>query len=232
MLRASRLVTVGVLAVTGCSLFTSIDGVSGGDEPSAGLPDATPGEDSGNVVTDANGTNDATSAPDVDADAAPLPNLQPNGGFETINAGACGSEWGVFQGEGTRVSMPRNGTYACRACGNHVSDQNYSLNDGRSTNIAVLPGQRYRVEAWVRAIDAAGEGQAVRGTIRIYETASAVTVVQRIDPPTIALTQTWTRLETVLDISKAGDFNYYVSFDNGPLGSCALIDDVVVQRLF
>jgi hypothetical protein len=238
MLRLFRLAGFGLVA--GCSIFTAFDGVSGGADDggtSVGADGASTEDgggaaaDTGASATDSGGATDSNVGIDADADAA-LPNLQPNGGFEIVNAAGCGSEWGVFQGTATRVSTPRSDTYSCKACGNHPTDKTYSLNDGDSTNITVAPGQRYFVEAWVRAIDAAGEGQTVRGIIRIYAPGSSTDVVQRIDPPTIALTTTWARLETLLDITQAGDFNYYISFNNGALGSCALVDDVVIHRMW
>jgi hypothetical protein len=223
---------LGLALLGGCSLFTSIDGVSGGaaDGPSDAGDASTNGSgDGGGGTPDANGAPDADAATAADADAA-LPNLQPNGDFELVNGGGCGSEWGVFQGTPTRVGTPRSGTYACKACGDDSSDPNYSLNSSDSANIDVHPGERYSVEAWVRAVDDAGAGQTVRGVIRIYATGTT-TVVQRIDPPVVALTTTWTRIDTLLDITAAGDFNYYVSFNGGAVGSCALVDDVVIHRL-
>lgn len=233
MLRPFGLASVVVIG--GCSLFTSFDGVSGGDDPPAGGADASTADTGGGSADDGGGgATDAGGSADVSADVdASLPNLQPNGGFELVNAGGCGAEWGVFQGSGTRVTGGRTGTYACKACGTaNTADGNYSLNNGDSANIAVKPGQRYVVEAWVRALDDNGTVQTARGVIRIYASGSTTVVVQRVDPPAVALTKTWTRLETTLDINVDGRFNYYVSFNQGPAGSCALVDDVVVQRIW
>jgi hypothetical protein len=233
MLRAFRFLGIGVLSLAGCSLFTAIEGFSEGDDftppNSDAAPEAVaPGNDAS--VTDAAASSDADAA--TDADAAPPPNLQPNGGFEIVNGSGCGVEWGGFQATRTRVTTPRTGTYACKSCGNHPSDGSYSLSSLNSaTNIQVKPGERYRVEAWVRALDGAVGTQNVRGVIRIYAPGDSTNVVQRIDPPAVPLTTTWLRLETILAITDAGDFNYYVSSVDGPISSCSLADDIVVQRL-
>lgn len=228
MLRAFCL--AGLALVASCSIFTSIDGVSGGagDGPDGG-PEAAV-QDGGGGATDAGGGDDgSTVTGDADADAS-LPNLQPNGGFELVTGGGCGTEWGVFQGNATRVTDAHAGTYACKACGTSTTDKNYSLNAADKTNITVQPGQRYVVEAWVRALDGATGMQTVRGTIRIYATGTT-NVVQRIDPPVVPLTTAWMKLETTLDITVDGELDYYISFYDGPLGSCALIDDVVLNRV-
>ena len=122
-------VLAGIVAVTsavGCSLFTSIDGVSGGQDPAdaatasdANIPDVVDEF----PASDAAGGNDAVATSDADAS---LPNLHPNGGFELVNANGCGAEWGVFQGSGTRVSEAHTGTYACKACGTNTMDSEIS----------------------------------------------------------------------------------------------------------
>jgi hypothetical protein len=233
MRRASGIVVLAA-AFAGCSLLTTIDGVSGGGDDGRGEADATATDTGGGTNADTGLDPNDTGVPadsNADVDAA-LPNLQPNGGFELVNGSGCGNEWGVFQGSGTRVGDARSGSYACKACGTSTSESEYTLANGDSAKLEVAPGQRIRVEAWVRVYDDAASQQSVRGVIRIFAPDGGTNVVQRIDPPLVPVTTTWMRLETILDVTVAGRFNYYVAFLGGALASCALVDDVVVQRMW
>lgn len=227
-MRRWSLLAVGSALVAACS-FTSLDGVSGGGSD---VPDAQ---------AESGSTNDATGSEDVApsdtgadttvADSGPDggPNLQPNGDFELFTGGSeCGPQWGSFMSNATRVTDAHGGSYACQLCA--TSSNNYSLGNGDSALIDVVPGERYVVTAWVKAVGADAGGQTTRGSIRIYASASDMTIVQRADPAQIPLSTTWTQIQTILDITKAGRFNYYVQFNNGDATACGLVDDVEIHR--
>lgn len=218
-----RVLFFAVMLSAACSLTTSLDGLTGGPDPSTpetGPPDVfTPDVvpiDAPSDVVDA-----ATDAPVVG------PNLYPAGTFDTSDNICSGTAYHskVDRSMPGRASSP----YACQICATGSASDIYTLD--RFTGIVPHAGETYRVTAWMKIDGAAvppagGVMLAVRSAVidpfEIYEQSAT---------PNVAATTEWQQLTVDLVVTRdAPSLEYFVG---GPFDatSCFLVDDVEIRKV-
>lgn len=224
--RIAGLIAGLAIATSACSLFTSLDGLSGG---SAAVPFDGAGADvavAADVLTD----SDVGSTLDVrDADAGDDagPNLHPQGTFET---GSC-DPWVSYQGSLDFASPGHTGSGACRACAAPGATSIFSGDDNGASGDAVL-GATYHAEGWVRSAPNAPAPPNVALFLRSDTLQNGNFVQLELnESPEAPIDATWQRFETSLDITMpGGTINVFIA---GPAaaGACFLFDDVVLRRV-
>ncbi|MBS2018661.1 MAG: hypothetical protein JST00_37690 [Deltaproteobacteria bacterium] len=218
-----------VLGVGGCSLFTSLEGLSGGggDGGSPISPDAASVAEAGS--TDATTSTDASSTSDADedagSDAGPAPpNVHPNGTFDTTL-----DPWAAFQGTASKDTTARTGPFSLRACGK-AGFGYFTADDGSAFEGPVL-GATYRAEAWVRTAPGAAVPPVIKIFLRSASFTPDFTSVESTEADGPALTSTWQKLSVTLKLTKpAQRLGIYVGADYVP-EACFLLDDVALQRV-
>ena len=219
-----------------CSLFTSLDGLSGGsptlpteaaafDVEAADALDARP--ESGAPPSEG-GSGDAGD----DGPAPRGPNYFPIGDFEL--GSSCSGQG--YNSSYTLDPIARSGTQSCRVCHAYGQPPNVYSYDKTIDSIGAPPkGSRYYVEAWLRsAPDAAPPTGGAEITLRDFRTTGGTfTAVDERHSGYTRLGSEWTKVAVEFSIADTTDgLDVYV---DAPLESgttCFLLDDVVVQRVY
>lgn len=187
------------------------------DAPDAASTDAAaPGN-----VDAGSSAGDAASA---DGDAGALPNLHPNGTFDTT----C-SPWTSFQGTASHVpSDGRTSAGACRFCTNGSSS--YFTADDTGILGAPVVGGEYEARVWVRAADSTALPSKVSLGLRTRD-ASKTEVQDGYVELATPLSTTWQMLTAKLLVTQPAKELAVVVGATPVEDSCFLLDDVTVVRI-
>jgi len=231
-----RVLACAVFALAGgCSILTSLDGLSSPNDPTPGGSEAGPdGTTSANDAGDSGSSSDALSdtgssadvTVDSGTDSGPsLPNLHPNGSFEANIV-----PWGAYQGVVTQNDLARTGAHSLRACGNNGVDF-YTADDGSALGAPTI-GAMYRAEVWVRTSPGAPAPPSMTLFIRSVNFTGGFQSIETANVDTVgAITSTWQKLSVTITITKAAErFGVFVGADPSA-GGCFLLDDVVLQKI-
>ena len=230
-----RILACAVFALAGgCSILTSLDGLSSRNDDQTPTPGGSDGAAEGSATGDGASASDAPSdtgptddvTVDSGTDSGPsLPNLHPNGNFE-----ANIMPWGAYQGVVTQNDLARTGAHSLRACGSNGLDF-YTADDGSALASPVI-GATYRAEAWVRTSPGAAAPPSMTIFLRSVNFTGGFQSVETADVQAAsAITSTWQKLTVTITITKAAErFGIFVGADPSA-GGCFLLDDVVLQRI-
>lgn len=235
---ARRILACSVFALAGgCSILTSLDGLSSPDNEAStpggdggGLDGTTSATDAGDGASATDASSDTGSSPDVAVDSGTdggpsLPNLHPNGTFEANLV-----PWGAYQGVATQSDLARTGAHSLRACGTSNVDF-YTADDGSALGPPTI-GATYRAEAWVRTSPGASAPPSMTIFLRSVSFTGGFQSIETNDAKAPgAITSTWQKLTVTITITKAAErFGIFVGADPSA-GGCFLLDDVVLQRI-
>ena len=187
-------------AAASCSLTSSLDGLTGGGDG------ATPSD--GGAFT-----------------PSPQPGERVLGSsdFESASSLGCGAPW-VGTNATTSAGAPaRSGSHACLVC----MQSNVAAQYAAAGFTSVVPdgGDRYRAEAWVRAVPDASKPQRIVMQLRKGGGAAASGAAVTIEP-------TWQRVEVTWVATEAGatiTADVMVTTPSGLApGDCFLLDDAAL----
>lgn len=215
-----------VVAMTACSLLTSVDGLVGGSDAEAGdgavSADAPLGSDASGADGAVQGDGGGPGG-DAGGDSGPS-NLVPTPGFEGVAAG-CGGMWsGGYNATYQPSPEAHTGSNSCLMCPVPGGVTSFAL--ALTNPLSLGPGS-YVAAAWIRSpVDAGGPGGT--GVLASSQLPDGGTVFYQgtmvtPDVAWAASTESFTVTEaTQLQLS------VHVYFPNG---GCVLIDDVsLVQQ--
>lgn len=226
-------------SLAACSLLTPLGDLAGTAVPDGALDGSSadrfaPGVEGGDATEPIDGTTermlDAPSGGgdnDAGADAAP-PELHPNGTFESGLA-----PWVPYHGTVASDTTARTGTHSLRTCAQASvpSDSVFSADDSGAV-LGPVVGATYHASAWVRtAPGATAAPRSVNLLFRTIDTSPAFAEVENSYTPSIAMSTTWTKLETDLKVTTAAQALNVAVTGHYEAGACFLIDDVSVVRL-
>lgn len=220
----------GVLG--GCTLLTSLDGLSsdaaGSDATApaseAGSDGAT-ARDAGSGDTGADGSGLDGGTRDAAPDAPSPVNLAPNPGLETGKPDCA--PWGGYESTLVSESPGRSGALACRVCAK--PDVPFFTIDG---DVLTAPpiGSRYRAEAWVRAIGTT-KPATVDLHLRTYNTVGGFVDRDQAVSSEIQIGTQWAKLEVEMTVTKTAERLDVFVAGGPPVGAgtpCFLVDDILV----
>lgn len=174
---------------------------------------------------------DAEAGADTDAgtamDAMPdVENLLQNGDFEL----GCASTWKGYLATLADDTTVRSGTLSCRVCKKADPSPQFYIEpvyNGLSVVTAVSPFSRYRVEAWVRAIDGTPAPSTAFVALQAWNDSFSGTE-RNAAPETLLDGSAWTLLTTdFIPISDASTrLGAQIGSTTAPDGTCMLVDDV------
>ena len=218
-----RLRLIGLLLVVGagCTLTTSLDGLSGGADPT--VPDEAGAPDS---AVDA--TTDVATLPDtgVDATIEAGTNLYPTGGFESgVTCSGQGYNSNLFVSD----QNPHSGLYSCRVCGRGTNQPPFSF-DQVIPMAPVVVGATYRATAWVRKSTADPPPTDVVSIVARSITNPGFAPVENNKSDRLIGTE-WRFFSVDFKPTKSADaFDVFVSA-NYESGTCFVVDDITFVRL-
>ncbi len=224
-----RKTTVAALAsaalATACSVALDFDALEG-DGPGGGVLEAGTGSDA--EAVDAKAPDGGSPAADAAVDA--LADASDDAGtllYEQRFDGPACNGWSTFQATNGSDPSGRAGA-ACRVCMNAGVTDFFS---GGSPGLGFVPAVgTYRAEAWVRTAPDAGVTSGGRLHLRQAKRDPFTPVASAMTPPE-PFSTTWSRLEVVLDVTKAEeDLDVFVTGGAGP-NACFLVDDVKLYRV-
>ncbi len=221
-----RRIFILVSALAGCSLTTSLSGLSGGpnDAPTPTEGGALPeGAAPGAMDAAVEAASDARS----DASTSLGPNLYPAGNFDSPTSSLC-----MDTGYHSDVALDSPGrnlsAFDCEVCAAGMSNDLYTLD--RFTSIAPRAGERYRVTAWVKVDSPAlppsnGVTLALRSAV-----ADPFQVFDEKVSDSVVPTAAWQQLSVDLPITTdAPSLEYYIGGLFTP-SSCFLVDDIEIRK--
>ena len=218
-MRAHRFLpcALALVILDACSLFVSLDGLTGGSESDGGEETAVGDVSSRDSQVDSGGDVDVMG--NDGSDTGPTSNLVEDPGFESGSNG-CGGNWSAGYGATYRLSpVAHSGSESCMVCPLTSGEISYAL---QNTNPIALGAGTYVAKAWIHSpVDAGASGAAgvlafdnlLDGGL-IYHQGTQVTP----DTTWVLSTETFTLTQATKESLQL----HVYEVDNG----CVLVDDL------